>query len=176
MGPVFNGGNEMAVTTTKSMGQKTEPKKEAPKKAEAKPAAHLYFEHPAAPMGKSKIAFFHKGEQVQLELKDKRYEIKSKDPKKIDEQKKMLLANGFVDKSYVDKKPAKKAPKKKYLYTFGHPDNAPDDFINGKYSLTVGGKDLTLEVVDGLVTTEDDEVAKALEKNGFYPNSKEEIE
>lgn len=167
----------MAVTTTKNMGQKKkEPEKEAPKKTAAKPAAHLYFEHPAAPMGKSKIAFFHKGEQVQLELKDKRYEIKAKDPKEIEEQKKMLLANGFIDKSYVDKKPVKKAPKKKYRYTFGHPDNAPDDFINGKYSLTVGGKDLTFEVVDGLVTTEDEAVAKALEENGFYPNSKEEIE
>lgn len=167
----------MAVTTTKNMGQKkTESKKETPKKTAAKPAAHLYFEHPAAPMGKSRIAFFHKGETIKLELKDKRYEIKEKDPKKIKEMREMLLSNGFVDKSYVDKKPVKEAPPKKYHYTFGHPDNAPDDPINGNYSLHVEDKEIKLEVVDGLVTTEDDKVAKALEENGFYPNSKEEIE
>ena len=168
----------MAVTTTKNMDsskkKKATPKKAAPQAA-AKP--RLIYEFPSAPMGDCKVSFFHQGETVTLSLHDKRYEIREKDERKVKAWRDMLVAAGFVDKSYVEPGAQKKEkPKKKYRYTYGHPDNSPDEYVQGKVSITVDGKDHTFEVVDGLVETEDEAVAQALEDRGFYPNSREELE
>lgn len=128
---------------------------------------------PFASMGKSKVAFFHKGEEKQLEIIDKVFSCKDKE--EHNSLKDMLLNAGFIDASNTVAVEVKVEPVKPKIYTYGHPDNSPDKKVNGSIAITVDGKEVKLACKNGVIKTTRKDVVEVLASKGYYFVKEEEI-
>jgi len=175
---------------------KREESKKAPlveKKIESKVQQDVLFECGWAPLGKSNIAFKHVYESVShsynLDLVNKIFTM----PKDLTDKDKLryraaLKANGFRDVTIAVKGISYDKAKGKYVYKVVHPDHAVKNLVNGSIGLVMigdngkpmyddKGKTITKQVniVNGIVTTEDELVYAALLKSGFNDLGKRRI-
>lgn len=133
---------------------------------------------PSAPMGKCNVAYRYKGEEFQVKLIDRMYKLPANIGARAErEERKMFYAAGFIDASYYEGKKPKppEKPKTKTVFTLGHPDNKPNDPVEGNYAVRADGQEFQFELVNGTVTTDNPAVAKVLTKSGFYEVRKEEV-
>lgn len=150
------------------------------------------YELPYAPLGKSnltlryKIGKSNKEESLNITLQDRRYSI----PDGMDEKliRSVLLSNDFVDVTVFKGK--RKINKKagKYIYTAVHPEQTPENPINGNMSLVLKddngeimydkeGKQIIerIQILNGKVVTENKKVYQALVDVGFLECQKKEV-
>ncbi len=133
------------------------------------------YRFPPAPMGECNAFHAYKEEEYKLPLVDQVFTFpKNWSGKKKQFYMKMLTSLGWENVSERITKP----PKKEYTYFLMHPDHREYDGINGKVTVTVGKKEIELDCVEGIVTTEKKNVYQALMKKGFLeerpPRVKEE--
>jgi len=141
------------------------------------PDAIIGFRFPTPVRGKSSISLdigeVNKNGQStykKVELSDGVFKIpKSWTVKKKNAYKMALLKAGFEEFAELPVgESKKKEPPKQYIYFAGHPDNKDDEKIDGNIAVTVGEKEIQLEVVEGIVETEKKEVYDALLVKGYY--------
>lgn len=147
------------------------------------PDAILVFRFPTPVRGESHVSL-DVGEKknnisvtTKIKLTDGKIEIPgSWKSRKKDIYKKTLIAAGFENVSYMPDGKEKIKVIKEFTYFAGHPDNKDDEKINGKIAIKVKGEKLNLDVVNGIVTTEDKVIYNTLLRKGFYEaKSAEEI-
>ena len=63
---------------------------------------------------------------------------------------------------------------KKYWYFF-HPENPENNYLNKIFNIRIGNKEYTIQVNNGTVKTEYEEVAKFLKQAGYIFIKEEEI-
>jgi len=89
----------------------------------------------------------------------------------IEKEKNIKSEEGRIKKvlpSTVNKKPEIKY----YLF---HPDNPKSRYLNDKYHVRIGGLNFYLEIIEGVITTNDEEVKTHLLAKGFIFMYKKEI-
>ena len=136
---------------------------------------------PPAPMGEATATVrcdFDKSGKMVFKLKDGIFTLpKSWGKDRKAKVKKLLLDDGWEDASYIDGKPVTPPkPEKKYTYFAGHPENTDTSRVEGNVGVSVLGEDVQLECIDGVITTENQDIYTALLGAGFYEaKSAEEI-
>lgn len=129
----------------------------------------LVFKFKVPVSGKSHISVPIGDSIEKLELVDGVYEIKQNMKKKAELQKWFSESPDFEQVVVVaSKKPEAKVDTTEYIYFAGHPENTDDEKITGEISVEVDGKEVTLDCVEGCVTTEYVEVYQALLAKGYY--------
>lgn len=122
--------------------------------------------------GKSgNCAFYDRaGDEVTLPLTDGCFTIpKDWNPVKRQQYRKMLLEAGFI------LQPTKVIETLKEVeivtYSLLHPDHSENEPINGEFKVKVSGKQIKLNVVNGIIQTMDKKVKIQLKKKGFVENT-----
>ncbi len=122
------------------------------------------YRFPPAPMGECNAFHEYKGEAYKLPLVDQVYTCpKNWSGKKKQFYMKMLTDMGWENVSETI--PPK--PKTVTTYFLGHPENTNMENVEGKIKVTVRGKEIELECVEGMITTEKKTVYQALIKKGY---------
>jgi len=120
------------------------------------------FRFEPAPMGKCFAFHAYKEEAYKLPLVDQVYTF----PKNWSGQKKQFYMKMLTDLGW--KNVSEAIPKKlKYIYFLAHPENTDKENISGTIAVTVGKKEIKLECIEGMITTEKKNVYQALMKKGF---------
>lgn len=145
------------------------------------PEAVRVFQFPSPIMGESTVSLdvgdVDKEKNpvfTQLKLEDGCFTI----PKEWDDQKRIryrdaFLKAGFEETDFVEGKPRRKrGPAKKYKYFAGHPDNTKTKKVEGEVAFEFGGKEMQLELVNGVIETEDKKFYAYLLDSGYYEAKK----
>lgn len=134
--------------------------------------ATVKFRFPTPVHGKSGISLdigeVDKNEQPtykKIELIDGIFEI----PKDWKEEKKSIYSLAFLKAGFEKfvSLDIVEPIKKEVLYFAGHPDNKENEKVTGVISVTVGKKEIELDCVEGMVTTDNEKIYKALIKKGY---------
>ena len=140
----------------------------------------IVFRFPTPIQGESSI-FLNVGEKkpVRIKLKDGAFTLPTtweKSKKNIYRQ--ALLYAGLLEEAvFKEGVLKKKAAAKKFTYFAGHPDNQDNNKMSGKTVITIKDENIDLEIVEGIITTDDKKVYDALIKKGYYEAKQpEEIE
>lgn len=131
---------------------------------------NLSFAFPTPIHGTSFVFLPIDGERTKLTLSDGIFSIpKSWKVGKKEAYKKALLKAKFVQVEIdaTTNKKKEEAPKS-YIYFAGHPDNKDTEKVSGNTSIEIDGKKIELEILDGVITTEDKQVYDVLLKKGYY--------
>ncbi len=124
-----------------------------------------------APMGKAKTVINFEEKKMTLEIIDKIYiPPKNWSISKQEKFKKIIInVYGFKDASFVDSvKKEEKQEEKKLEYHLGHPDNSPDERINGELTIKIGRKNHKFKCENGIVKTDNIKIYEELLKKGWY--------
>lgn len=107
---------------------------------------------------------------TKLNLEDGVYKIpKGWGKDKKSKYREALLKAGFTETSYVEGAVVKEPEvQKKYMYFAGHPDNKDTDKVNAETAIEIKGEVVQLEIVEGMIVTEDEQVYKTLLEKGYY--------
>ena len=100
---------------------------------------------------------------TEIELNDSIFTI----PDSWSEKKKNAYKEAFIKAGFENVSHAKPKKEESNLYFAYHPDNKEDEKVNGIISVTVAKKEIELECVDGIVTTDNKKVYNALLKKGY---------
>ncbi len=107
-----------------------------------------------------------KGKEQRLKLTDGCFTIpKTWNPVKRQQYSKMLMEAGFILKPTETVMKPKEV--KKTVYTLMHPDHSENEPINGEFKVNVSGKQVKLNVVNGIIETMDPKVKTQLKRKGF---------
>lgn len=169
-------------------------------------AVEMKFECSFAPMGESNVAisYKHKGDLeeslYELKLQNKIFIIpvdskKDKEEQKIETNRyrEMLRANSFMDVTVLEAGGIFDEVKKEYVYKVVHPEHTERNRINGSITLVLlddqgnamyydkgnlKGQQIAKQVniINGMVETDDPQVYDALLKAGFYTSAQIEKE
>ena len=165
--------------------------KEKPKKT--KKPVNPKFECPFAPMGKSNTVI--RFNNPSKDQKDMTYQISMVNkiytmPNDLSENENKMLRealkqNGFRDVTKNNSGVKYDKKKQKYTYTVIHPDHSELRPVNGNISLAMvdernkpifkkDGKQIykQVSIVNGIVTTDDEQIYEALLRAGFYSGHK----
>lgn len=90
-------------------------------------------------------------------------------PVKKQQYRKMLLEAGFILQPTQTIEVTKEI--EKTIYNLMHPDHSEQEPINGEFKIKVSGKQIKLNVVNGIIQTMDPKVKTQLKRKGFVENT-----
>jgi len=149
----------MALKSAKEAGAKKKAPASSPEVKQEK-AAKLVEQWilPGAPQGKSRCAFFFRGEEVALELVDGR----PKPPFNRDQ----LRAGGFIEDSFWDGDTAPPEEELRYWrVTLLHPSYPV--VTDGNFACFIDGEEMQFKLEDGRITSDDERIIRGLIRAGF---------
>lgn len=138
----------------------------------------------SAPMGECNVAAYVGVDEdknpitKQFKLVDKQLYIDKLDlgeNEKLELMRILMKDNNFKEVSFYEDSGeiVKEIIVKKTSWKLGHPDNQPNEKIQGKYGIMITNtegesEEVTLDIIDGVVHTEREDIANALRKLHFY--------